>query len=254
MKRFFLCCISILFFAANIFGEEPQLKRERVFTGDGLYGFMNGGADLFLEYGVKSLINRDLSYKNEDFTIDIYEMPTPEDAFGIYSMHIFRCQQADTLDMIDCFSPYQMLAVIENLYISIVYPSGSSHAQSIATELIPMYISADKSIVPDFPAAFLPKLPLSGNIKYLRGPLSVSSASSDLSSILQNISYDYVWFTGDRKNKSYQAVIQFTSQTEKEKIKKLMDTSEIIFEEKDHLTIHRNEKKEEQQATNPFGF
>lgn len=254
MKKTIFICIGALLFSLKMFCHEPEIKRERVFTGDGLYGFMNGGADLFLEYGVKSLINRDISYKNEDFTIDIYEMPTPEDAFGIYSMHIFRCRQADTLDMIDCFSPYQMLAVIGNFYISIVYPSGSSHAQTIAAELIPIYVSAENNIAPDFPAKFVSVLPLSGNLKYLRGPLSVSSASSDLASVLQDVTYDHVWFTGDRKNKSYQAVIRFATQTEKENFKKLIDTSEITEEESNRLCIQRKEKKEEQQVSSPFGF
>jgi hypothetical protein len=239
---------------ANIVGEEPEVKRERTFTGEGLYGFMNGGADLFLEYDVQSLVNRDVYYKNEDFTIDIYEMPTPEDAFGIYSMHIFRCQQADTLDLIDCYSPYQMLAVAGNFYISIVFPSGSSHAQEIAIELIPLYTSVDKNIKPDFPEIFISGSPFSGNVKYLRGPLSVSSASSDLASVLQAVNYDYVWFTSNRKNKSYQAFVRFASQTEKEKFKKLIDASEITEEENSSLFIQRKEKKEEQQVSSPFGF
>lgn len=254
MKRFFLCCICTLFFTATVVGEEPEVKRERTFTGEGLYGFMNGGADLFLEYDVQSLVNRDINYKNEDFTIDIYEMPTPEDAFGIYSMHIFRCQQADTFDMIDCYSPYQMLAVTGNLYISIVFPSGSSRAQEIAIELIPLYIPANKNIKPDFPKVFVTGSPFSGNVKYLRGPLSVSSASSDLASVLQDVNYDYVWFTGDRKNKSYQAVIRFVSETEKDKFKKLVEASEITEEEDNSLFIQRKEKKEEQQVSSPFGF
>jgi len=256
MKKRIITYIGVLLLCSfKIFGHEPEIKRERVFTGDGLYGFMNGGADLFLEYGVKSLVNRDLSYKDEDFTIDIYEMPTPDDAYGIYSMHVFRCQQADTLDMIDCYSPYQMLAAIENFYISIVYPSGSKQAQAVAAELIPIYISADKNTRPGFPEAFIStNLPFSGNIKYLRGTLSVSNASSDLATLLQHINYDHVWFTNDRKNKNYQAIIRFSSQTEKENLKKLIDASEIMNEEKNTLFIHRNEKKNEKQADNPFGF
>jgi hypothetical protein len=258
MRNFILLSICCLLFpAAALRGEEPVIKRERVFTGDGLYGFMNGGADLFLEYGVRSLLNRELSYKEEDYTVDVYELPTPEDAYGIYSMHVFRCHQADTLGRINCTSPYQLLAATGNFYLSIVFPSGSFRAQTNAAELIPLHITADKSIKPDFPPACitaLSGLPISGNIKYVRGPIAVSSASSDLASILQNVAYKDVWFIRDRKDRSYRAIIQFTSQTDKDLFKESVDAADITAEDTNSLSIHRNEKKEEPRTSSPFGF
>lgn len=41
-------------------------------------------------------------------------MPSPEDAFGIYSLHIFKCERTDVLGCIDCLSPYQLQAVVGN--------------------------------------------------------------------------------------------------------------------------------------------
>lgn len=254
MRKACIFCIVALLFAANITGEVPQIKRERIFTGDGLYGFMNGGADLFLEYGVQSLVNRELTYKEENFTIDIYEMPTPEDAYGIYSMHVFRCTQADTLDMIDCFSPYQLQAVIANLYVSIVFPSGSSKAQQAAVELLPLYILAPTLSRPAFPTVFTNKSPYSGNVKYLRGPLSASSASSDLAAVMKGIEFTGIWFAADKKAKTYHACIHFVSEAEKKKAMAVLSKTDIIKEEQDMLYINRKEKKEEPAATNPFGF
>ena len=57
---------------------------------------------------------RDVVYEGQEYTVEIYDMPTPEDAFGIYSLHVFRCQRADTLGCIDCLSPYQLQAVAGN--------------------------------------------------------------------------------------------------------------------------------------------
>lgn len=82
--------------------QDVEVKRERIFTGTGLYGFMNGGAEQFLEYGVTRLTARDVVYKGENYSVEIYEMPSAEDAFGIYSLHIFKCQRADMLGCIDC--------------------------------------------------------------------------------------------------------------------------------------------------------
>lgn len=254
MGKIIFFWIAILFFATSLRGEVPEIKRERIFTGDGLYGFMNGGADLYLEYGVKSLINRDIVYKGENFTIDIYEMPTPEDAFGIYSMHVYRCQQVDTLDMINCFSPYQLQAVIANLYISIVFPSGSSKAQGLAPELLPLYVMAPGLSKPEFPETIFTKPPYSGNIKFLRGSLSTSSASNDLATLMQEIKYVGIWFANDKKAKTYQAYIQFTSETEKNKLKASLSEADVIKEEQNILYIKRKEKPTTPTSTTPFGF
>ncbi|MDL2305625.1 hypothetical protein LJC72_09860, partial [Bacteroides sp. OttesenSCG-928-D19] len=96
-----LCAILVALMLAPAIAlhaqDEPQVQRERQFAGTALYGFMNGGADLYFEYGVQQLISRDILYGSQEFTLDIYQMPTPADAYGIYSMHVFRCQRADTL-------------------------------------------------------------------------------------------------------------------------------------------------------------
>ena len=92
----------LMFIPAFLAAQEDEVKREREFTGSGLYGFMNGGAEQFLEYGVSKLVARDVVYEGQEYTVEIYDMPTPEDAFGIYSLHVFRCQRADTLGCIDC--------------------------------------------------------------------------------------------------------------------------------------------------------
>lgn len=130
MRTFLLfLCIPLLLSA-----QEVEVKRERTYNASGLYGFMNGGTDQFLEYGVKQLVVRDIIFKGEEYVVEIYDMPTPEDAFGIYSLHTFRCERADTLNCINCLSPYQLQAVSGNQYVSIVFPSGSAVAQQNADE------------------------------------------------------------------------------------------------------------------------
>ena len=97
MNKYLIGLLFTLFVPITLFGQAPEVKRERVFTGTGLYGFMNGGADQFLEYGVSKLVTRDVVYKGNEYTIDIYDMPTAEDAFGIYSLHIFKCSFYDKI-------------------------------------------------------------------------------------------------------------------------------------------------------------
>ena len=263
LKNVFL--ILILCFSFHLLAQEPEIKRERTFTGEGLYGFMNGGADLYFEYGFKTLVNRDIMYKGEAFTMDIFEMPTCNDAFGIYSIHAGRCQQADTMGMINCFSPYQLQTVIDNYYVSIVFPSGSAKAQQIATELIPHYFSAQHSSQPGIPEEtgssqlgipddIVASPPFSGVIKYLRGPISVSGASRDLTAILKDTPFQGVWFRPDRQTKSYRAVILFSSSEELEKFKQTIPASDVLRSADNTLFIRRNEIIKEPSKTSDFGF
>ena len=251
--RIILFLVALLV-SVDLPAQEPEIKRERVFTGDGLYGFMNGGADLYLEYGCRSLVNRDIVYKGEAFTLDIYEMPGCEDAYGIYSMHVFRCQQADSMGYINCFSPYQLQAVVDNFYVSIVFPSGSTKAEQMAGELIPLYVSANRSFFPDIPEEIATSPPFSGVVKYLRGPLSVSHASRDLTALLKDATYRGVWFSADRPTKTYTAAILFSSSGEKEKLKQSIPESDIFRSDEDALFIRRKEKEDEAVRSGGFGF
>jgi hypothetical protein len=246
--------LSALLVSIQLPAQEPEVRRERVFTGEGLYGFMNGAADQFLEYGFKTLVTRDITYKGEAFTVDLYEMPTREDAYGIYSMHVFRCQQADSMGYIDCFSPYQLQAVVDNIYISIVFPSGSSQAKQLAGELIPLYCKAENSSMPDIPEEIATSPPFSGVVKYLRGPISVSNASRDLTALLKNVAYRGVWFIAGPQTKSYKAAILFPSSEALEKWKQAIPESDILRSDNEAIIILRKEKETEPVKSGEFGF
>jgi hypothetical protein len=245
------CQLSIV----NAFAQQAELKRERVFTGSGLYGFMNGGADQFLEYGVQKLTARDIIFEGEEYNIEIYEMPSPEDAFGIYSLHTFRCLRADTLGCIDCFSPYQLQAVWGNNYVSVVFPSGSDAAGANADKILRMYVSMDdNSGTPAIPAVLTTGRPYSGRLKYLRGPLSVSTAASSLSRLMQDIAYTGIWFEQERRSKNYRALIYPANPEDMEKIKKKIPSSGLLENTSDYIYISVNEKEEAEDNSGVFGF
>ena len=56
-----------------------------VYNPDTLYQYIDGGADLYLLYDFKALLHQDFKSGATELTADIYEMSTPEDAFGIYA-------------------------------------------------------------------------------------------------------------------------------------------------------------------------
>ncbi len=52
---------------------------------DNLYEYMDGGADIFVLYGVRTLLHQEFRTKEIDVTVDIFDMGSPETAFGMYA-------------------------------------------------------------------------------------------------------------------------------------------------------------------------
>jgi hypothetical protein len=56
------------------------------YTGEDLYDYINGGAELYLSYGLTRMTG--CKYNGDglpQLTVEIYEMTTPENAFGVYT-------------------------------------------------------------------------------------------------------------------------------------------------------------------------
>lgn len=243
-----------LLLPALLSAQEVEVKREREFTGSGLYGFMNGGAEQFLEYGVSKLVARDVVFDGQEYTIEIYDMPTPEDAFGIYSLHVFRCQRADTLGCIDCLSPYQLQAVAGSKYVSVVFPSGSAAAKSKVDGLIRRYLPMDGKENPPFPELLKDKLPYSGKLKFLRGPIGISGVSTSLMHYMEGIAYTGVWFIADKPSKSYRALVYLKAGEDIKTLKDRIPATDILQSGDNYLYFKGSEKESEEEGHGGFGF
>lgn len=254
--RFSLIVLFLLTLSTvSLIAQDIKIKRERVFTGPALYGFMNGGADLFFEYGVERLTNRDIVYKGEEFTVDVYDMPTPEDAFGIYSIHIFKCTRADTLECINCLSDYQYQTIQGNSYISVVFPSGSAKAKKLVPEILEKLLPpAEESNKIRLPRLLQSESSYSGRIKYVRGPLAAVNASVGFYTSLRDIAFENAWIIKEKKAYIYHALVYFKSSADKERQRLAIDPAKILREGNNYLYYVGEEILEENTETKGFGF
>ena len=86
------CGNSNPFEEINALFEKENLKSEgesRIYRGDELYELIDGGADIYFEYGFVAVMTKKISYNDCVFNISIYQMKSPESAFGIltFSQH-----------------------------------------------------------------------------------------------------------------------------------------------------------------------
>lgn len=216
--------------------DSVVIKRERVFTGKALYGFMNGGSDLFLEYGFKELKALEVNYKGTDYSIEIYKMPDPNDAFGIYSLHTFSCINADSLKLYDCMSKFQLQAAIGDEYISIVFGADSKTVKQGAAELLSHFSGKESSEIIEIPSQFGKiEKPLAGKLKFMRGELAVSNVNSDLNRIVQNIANYNIWYLKTKKTNENLVLLFLSDSTDKEVVKNRLPKETIISEGKDFV-------------------
>jgi hypothetical protein len=63
----------------------PNGKSAARFYSSDLYRYMDGGADLYLKYGLVAMAHREYHPAGVDMTVDVFDMGDPLQAFGIYS-------------------------------------------------------------------------------------------------------------------------------------------------------------------------
>lgn len=253
MKHVFLL-IAFLIAPSFLFAENIEVKRERIFTGTGLFGYMNGGAELFLEYGVKKLTTRDLVYLGEEYALDIYEMPTPEDAYGIYSVHTFKCLEADRGDGLNCLSTYQLQSVIGNCYVSLVFTSGTEKARENADQVMEQYISGLNKSKVQFPEQIAVSQPYSGVLKFLRGAISLSGAQFSLATQLKDIPFTGVWlFPSENPDEKY-ALILLNTKEDYAAATERFEKADILKKGENWLYVRSRDGEQEKEDHGPFGF
>ena len=192
--------------------ENLEITRERIFEGPGLYGFMNGGAELFLEYGFQQLLEQRLIYQGISFIAEYYLMDSPQNAYGIYSVHTFKCNRIDERFQFECLSNVLLQLYHGYLYINLKCLDRSVDAQPLLDSLAEMILSnnlvtENELILPpkSFPA------PYSGTLYYVCGDLGLSSAYIGWVPLLAPYSNYSMWLRIDPKTQEASAQIRFAS-------------------------------------------
>jgi len=70
--------------------EWKKSEKLLIFSKNELFNYIDGGAELFLEFGFEKLYVQRYSSKNSELTLEVYEMESPESALGIY---LTKCGQ-----------------------------------------------------------------------------------------------------------------------------------------------------------------
>jgi hypothetical protein len=109
-----------------------KITQIRSFTGESLYGYIDGGADLYLEYGFSDLNVTEFTKGKSKIKAEIWKMNDQESAFGIFSVSRFRCRSHPVFTELACQNKYQLQFCKGNYYVNIINRSGTA-ADSIVS-------------------------------------------------------------------------------------------------------------------------
>jgi hypothetical protein len=160
IKAIALVCIALLL-TGRVSGQvfpsldstdllQATFSGERSFSETSLYGYIDGGAELFLEYGFDTLVVTELTSSHGEIKVEVYRMRDQEAAFGIFSVSRFRCNGGAKLTDHYCRSAYQLQVCKGPYYISIINSDGTKEEQSLSDEIARLLLA--DIVAPSFTA------------------------------------------------------------------------------------------------------
>lgn len=228
--------VTILFFLAGIIyaqadSDFPALTanditngkiiRASYFGGEALWGIIDGGADIYLEYGFDKLLLQEIAWKQTNFRVEFYRMIDPVSAYGIFSVSHFKCGKRDTLSKFVCITPFQVQCALGRLYVSIANDKGTKEARLLTIKLFEIILSRSKETLFKIPARFSKPEFASQlkNLKVIKGALGFQNGFPTWYEKFEQFNNCTVYLLADDSGKeySYSAIIKFPSVGEMKK-------------------------------------
>lgn len=146
MIKSIIAFVIFCIIATNLFSQLPEgypvisktdlpyakFSPVRTFNGESLYGYIDGGADLYLEYGFTGAIVTEFVYLKRKYKIEVYKMCSSEAAFGIFSVSRFRCRTRPAFSTYTCQNKYQLQICCGEYYINILNESGTGADSTVS--------------------------------------------------------------------------------------------------------------------------
>ncbi len=241
MKLTFLILLFIL--QIRLYAHEtnniklPDIIDSKVvtkhFNGNSLWGYINGGADLYLEYGFDNLTLHLFQYNNEQIKIELYRMTSNEAVFGIFSVSFNKCKDFELPTKYFCINNYHVQIARGKYYISIINETGKKETLEYCIEIAKkLIIQIDDGFeFPNFLRQNIESVQFK-NIKLFKGELGLQNINSHITDWLK-LNDDFIYYFTPLSTDSCEIDLLFV------KFKKKSDLSKFLL----NNVIKLNENK-----------
>jgi hypothetical protein len=148
------------------------------YSGKELYGYIDGGAELYHEYGFMQLATQVTRCASRELRIEVYRMQSAESAFGIFSLSRGTCPQDSTLAMWSCVSGRQILCSSGPFALSVIGDDSTKETAGAMDRVMRVLLAripeAGHRLPPVFASAVV--LAFRSEVQFLSGPLALQQA------------------------------------------------------------------------------
>lgn len=219
----------------------------RQYNDSSLWGYINGGADIYLEYGFKKLTHQEIVFRGLFFKTDVYEMTDSAAAFGIFSVSVLRCETRNKLTTYDCFNPNQVQFCAGPYYVSITNVRGDTNAIAASTDLASRLLKKGNFQAFEPGAIFQSELlaDYQSQIKVIYGPLGLQNGFPDWSGRFEDMQNYYITML-PLSDSTGSVILARISFGKPEDLKKFRETSGLT--EKVNKAYWKNRKGDQLKA------
>ncbi len=158
------------------------------FDGQALYGYIDGGAEVYLEYGFIRLTLQTVEFNGFTAHVELYRMRDSTAALGMFSISRYRCKPVDSLARYSCLSAYQVQIARGKYFLRVTNTTGTAEAQ-VRTALVAAAVARkihDPDAVP--PALFNEELlrPDIHDLFYFNGRIGLQNGIPDWIELFDN--------------------------------------------------------------------
>lgn len=190
---------------------DMRIDRHEYFDGSSLWGLINGGADIYLEYGMEKMLLEELSSDIGQLRVEIYKMNDPASAYGIFSL----MSGNDTLRIPGAHfqttvSNYQIKFAKGRYYGSVILYKSNEKLKALAINVVKRLASKIIETAYVLPEFFtLPiYIPYSNSIKYFKGPLGIQNGALEWLPVFEGLK-DFEVFYLHIKKQNLSAEVAF---------------------------------------------
>jgi hypothetical protein len=153
-----------------------RAEKDRLYTSSDLYGYINGGAEVFLELGFECLRVRKFARGEDVVAVEVYLMTDTAAALGAYLMKCGQERRDPALDCRHTLGRYQLMLQRNRYYVLVHNESG---AEAVVPEMVAYGRALLGRLPPDDAVPALDALPRegreSGSARVIRGPFTLQA-------------------------------------------------------------------------------
>lgn len=191
----------------------------RTYGADELWEYINGGADIYLEYGFRSVLAQEAEWQGSLFRVDAYQMEDPLSSFGIFSIMKTSCVGTLAGARLSCYNQYQVQFATGNFYVSVVPLSSKQGDTEKALKIATTLTAKSNHIEIAMPHYMTKHNARPENTKLITGQLGMQNGAPQFEKAFGGLSNYKLWVSTFALNGNETTILHgiFTSERDKER-------------------------------------